>query len=295
MPNRLIVLDQNKLREDRAPEVVHALLNEPNTHFVLPDIAFIEMTKNPEHRERTLRASLRLLANYPNRVHVAMGLQDCFKFELFTLKSSANHLTFRAHSDNLRRLLRTLAGGDEGASDLQRLIDDPDNHYSILADQYFDDQANKKRLGVVIDALKSALPESTLKDLRAKRLGRTERVEIVYQRAPRLLAGLFKSMGVPEGKAWSFQKKKPMILREHYSMLLLAIDWIAAGGFESAAPKTITNDLIDHEYVITATCFDGLFTGETRMIDAYSDLCILLSRPSYPPATRNATKNRGQV
>lgn len=287
MPNRLIVLDQNKLREDRAPEVVHALQNEPNTHFVLPDIAFIEMTKNADHRERTLRGSLRLLAQYPNRVHVAKGLQDCFKSELFTLESSANRLTLREHRDNLRRLLRTVAGGDEGVSDLQRLIEDPDNHYSTLADQYFDDLANKNRLGGVIDALKKALPESTLKDLRAKRLNRTERVEIVYQRAPRLLAGLFKGRGVPEGKAWSFQKKKPMILREYYSMLLLAIDWISAGGFENAAPKTITNDLIDHEYVITATCFDGLITGEKRMIDAYNDLRNLLSRPSYPTAKPN--------
>lgn len=289
MPNQLIVLDQNKLREDRAPEVVHALQNEPNIHFVLPDIAFIEMTKNPDHREKTLRGSLRLLAQYPNRVHVAKGLQDCFKFELLTLESSANRLTLREHRDNLRRLLKAVAGGDEGASDLQRLVEDPDNHYSILADQYFNDLANKKRLGDIIDALKGALSESTLKDLRAKRLNRTERVEIVYQRAPRLLSGLFKGMGVPEGKAWSFQKKKPMILREYYSMLLLAIDWIASGGFESAAPKTITNDLVDHEYVITATCFHGLVTGETRMTDAYYDLRDLLSRPSYPPTTPNVT------
>lgn len=287
MPNRLIVLDQNKLREDRAPEVVYALQNEPNTHFVLPDIAFIEMTKNPDYREKTLRGSLRLLACYPNRAHVSKGLHDCYKFELSTLKSSADHLTMRYHRNNFRRLLKTLAGGSEGLSDLQRILEDPDNHYKILAGQYFDDLANKKRLGGIIEAFKKALDESTLKNLRAKRLSRSDRVEIVYQRAPRLIAGLFKSMSIPESKAWFFQKKKPMILREYYSMLLLAIDWISAGGFENAAPKTITNDMIDLEYVITATCFDGLFTGETRMIDAYNDLLNLLKRPPYPPSVPN--------
>lgn len=56
MPKRYSVLDQNKLRVHRAPEVVRLLEKSPDIHFVLPDVAFVEITKNPEHRAATVNA-----------------------------------------------------------------------------------------------------------------------------------------------------------------------------------------------------------------------------------------------
>jgi len=71
------------------------------------------------------------------------------------------------------------------------------------------------------------------------------------------------------------------LLREHYSMVWLGLDWIARKGFESASDKRIANDLVDHDYVLTATCCDGLLSGDTRVNVAYSDLLDVLDYGPY--------------
>jgi hypothetical protein len=60
------------------------LANEQETDFVLPDLAFLELIKNDMWKE-TLRGSLAILAEAPNRVHVAYSVNEALKHELDTL------------------------------------------------------------------------------------------------------------------------------------------------------------------------------------------------------------------
>lgn len=78
-------------------------------------------------------------------------------------------------------------------------------------------------------------------------------------------------------------KSKPMLLRYFYSKMWLCIDWIKNGGFESISEEKISNDLIDHEYIMTATCFHGIISAEKRVMEAYGDMIALLSKSIVRP------------
>jgi hypothetical protein len=225
-----------------------------------------------------------MLSEYPLRVHVSKGLQDCFNHEWITQASTAKSVMFREHRQSLRNLLRAVAGEVTGAGGLERILLDPDGHHKVLKGQYLDHAANKSRQESNISAVYEMLPAKVTKDLRAKRVSRADRVDIISKLAPLLLGKELYRKHVSVNKIWSFIKTKPMLLREYYSVVWLAIDWIGAGGIEGAAREKITNDLIDHEYVITATCFDGIVSGEGRVRDAYADFMMLLSKPVPHPS-----------
>ncbi len=281
MPNPLIVLDQNKLREDRSPELVHMLENEPETCFVLPDIAFIEMTKKSSSREETLMGSLRLLSRYPQRVRVARGVQDCLKVELATLIPTDRNLIHEEHTAHFVRLLQTVGGsGDNvGAEDLKRIVEDPNGVHAELAKFFFDHNANKARIRAVIDEMKEGLHKPVLKDLRASRLKREDWINIIHGLGNLFMKRFLLSRNAPLSAIQAFRECKPMMLREHYSTVWLGLDWIRAGGFDSVSPDKITNDTIDHDYVLTATYSDGLLSGDHRVNSAYDDLSAVLELP----------------
>ena len=281
MKNRLMILDQNKLREKAAPEVAEYLKNSPNVHFVLPEIAFIEMTKNENFREDTLRGSLRMLSGYPSRTHVSKSLAQCFEEEFKTLTPASKHMTLREHRKSLRSLLGAINGDDEGVEGLNRIISDTNGIHDSLSQYYLDHDENKKRLGETINEARETLGDGLVKDLRANRVSREQRLDLIYRKGNLNLARILYRRSIPENKALLFARKKPMLLRESYSVWWLALDWVSAGGFESAKPEKITNDLIDQEYAITATCFDGIISAEKRVVCAYEDLKVLLNRPVF--------------
>lgn len=173
MPKRYFVLDQNKLRAHRAPEVVCLLETSPETHFVLPDVAFVEMTKNPEQRAATLNASLKMLAPYRHRVHIARAIGESLLVELDQKRSITSQMMFREGTVFGRSILQSLKENINGM-ELSKIRNDPDDHHSDLAQDYFNHSLNKDRVAGLIDDMKSALSDRYQKDLRANRISRDD-------------------------------------------------------------------------------------------------------------------------
>ncbi len=78
MLKRYIVIDQNVMRK---PALEKELTENPEIRCVLPDLAFLEMTKTPEW-ESTLCGSLAILSRFPSRVHVCRSVNEALRTEL---------------------------------------------------------------------------------------------------------------------------------------------------------------------------------------------------------------------
>src|SRR4051812_4044031 len=70
-----VVIDNNVLRESTTIERLAAAHLAGGPAIALPEIAFFEMTKNPEHWERTIHNSLMAIAQHPDAVVLTAALK----------------------------------------------------------------------------------------------------------------------------------------------------------------------------------------------------------------------------
>lgn len=272
MQLRYLVVDQNFLRAD---ELRSQLVSDPSLCIVLPDLAFLEITKN-ERWELTLRLSLAVLAAYRQRVFVGRSVSESLRYELGHGKPVTGHMTHREATRYVREILASVESGTEGEG-IARIRSNPDNHLQELQRDYLDHGANKLHASKLVDATKLLAPSAFAKRVRGSRASREERLEFLAKQAPSILVGVLMDNGFSRERAISFARKKPMLLRYFYLKMWASIDWLEMGRLEGLGEKKVTNDLLDHEYVLTATFFDGVLSKERKVNDAYHDLMHLLS------------------
>ena len=273
MMKKFLVVDQNYLRCD---ELAERLESDRGLVIVFPDIALLEMLKSDKWKS-TMKGSLLILSRYPRRVHVSISIGVAIKREIREKRSSNGGLIDREVTKWFRELLNEVAADVEGEK--TKVIAD-----RILAIQQqvaideLDHVSNKLRLEKIMSTLEPpVLSKGTIKRLRSGKITEHERREIISTAAPFVLEIFFQQADFLENKKKSFLKQKPAILRYTYSRLWLCLSWIARGGFEAAKGTTITNDVIDQEYVITATFFDGILSKEKRVSEAFVDLSGILA------------------
>lgn len=273
MTKRYVIVDQNVLRK---PLLDNAIATQPDTHYVLPDLAFLEMTKGPEW-ESTLRGSLRLLAKFPRRVHVAHSVNDTLATELASLQPVTGHMLHPEATAFVRDLLNWVRSGIDGNA-IGRIRADPDNHRATLSMDHLDHPQNKIRLGELIEATKCFIPVELQKRMRGARVSESERLQVIYEIGVGLFPQLLAERGVATARARALMKRRPMLLRYLFVKAWYCVYWIEKGGFDSFPENEVTNEEIDQQYVLTASFFHGLLSEEKRVNDSYRDLCRLLER-----------------
>lgn len=267
---KFMVIDQNYLRDSHLEELL-ALTSD--FAFVLPDVALMEMCKSNLWKT-TMNRSLKILSGSPRKVHVSIGISEAFKFEVSNYQSVNGHLFNREITRAFRDLLNEVALNKDGerieAID-RRIVQVQEN----LRKDELNDNENKIRLKKMMDLLKLT-PES-LKDLRANRIAQQDKLSAIKEYAPLLLEEFFRQAGFPKNKARRFLNEKPMILRFMYSRIWLCLNWKEKGGLETVVSEKITNDYLDHDYILTATFFDGILSKDKRVNEAYRDISSLIS------------------
>jgi hypothetical protein len=168
---------------------------------------------------------------------------------------------------------------------LRRIVVDTDEHHTDIANDYYFHADNKERVsGLIAELKEQLLTAADVKALRAGRMGRDARLELIHTVIPnRLGSMLAEREGYSPGAVWSLLRQKPIVLRHQYYMLWLCMDWIRNGGYENADPQKISNDLIDRDYILTASSFHGLISGEGRVNEAHQDMMSLLAMPPRRP------------
>jgi hypothetical protein len=270
---RYLVIDQNVLRRGALGERLAA---EAQTSFVLPDMAFLEMTKSDKW-ESTLNGSLQSLANYPERIHVSRSVNEALGMELATFRSVEGKMLFAEATTFVRDVLHSVRTGIDGQS-IMRIRADPGQHRKLLAKNHFSHEENKIRLKELVDSTKYLLSEEIQKRMRRGKVADSERLQVIHDIAAFLLPKILSERGISNEKARVFMKKKPMVLRYFFSRAWYCVSWIQNGGFEGFPPERVTNDEVDQQYVLSATFFHGLLSFEPKVNDCYKDVLLLLSK-----------------
>lgn len=272
MRHQYLVADQNVLRSE---ELETQLSSNPMLCIVLPDASFIEMTKN-EQWELTLRLSLAVLSKYLQRVFVSRAVSESLNYELDHKRPVNGHMLFPEATRFVREILMAVANGTDGEG-IARIRSTPDSQLQRFKQDYFNHLKNKEQAMSFVDAAKSIATTEFTERARSRLLSREERLELMASRVPSVLTGVLSDYGFTREKAILFLRKKPLVLRYFYLKMWASIDWLEMDRLEGLGEKKVTNDFLDHEYIVTATFFNGVFSHEPRVKNAYQDMMHLIS------------------
>jgi hypothetical protein len=73
------------------------------------------------------------------------------------------------------------------------------------------------------------------------------------------------------------QLTNTFLFRIALCMYLLGKRWTSVGGAHQARPEGLRNDLIDVNFVVYATYFDGFLTADRKASEIYQETCWLLN------------------
>jgi hypothetical protein len=266
------VLDQNYLRSD---ELKQRIATDLNCHFIITDDALLEMCKSPEW-EKTLRGSLLALTVCPGRVHVSIAVDEAIRMEMGNWKSVSGRLLKKEFSAFLRNLLSDVQSGTS-RNCISLMASKMPSAQASMQQEKLNNTDNKSGVDSLLTSLREILPKPFVKGLRNNSLSHKEQLETMVNLAPHLMMPFFQEQGLSAEKVKSFLRQKPILLRHTYLRLWLCFDWLSKGGFEGLNEDKVTNDFIDHNYVIISTFFDGILSKETRVNAAYKDIKWMLA------------------
>jgi hypothetical protein len=273
MTKRFVVVDQNILRK---PILETLLFDDPDLRIILPDMAFLEMTKTAQW-ESTLKNSLATLAKYPRRVHICLSVNEALATELHALRPINARMMFPSASTFVRDLLHGFQSGQSSAA-FERIKQNPDRHLDVLIQQHLNHEENKERLSGLIESTATMLPDEAKKRLRSKKVSDEERLQILHEIGKMLLPDVLATRGIDRSSAVAFMKKRPMVLRYLFLKAWRVLRWLGDGGFDDRSPQAITNDELDDQYILAASFYDGLLSEERAANEAYRDIRRLIAR-----------------
>ena len=251
-------------------------MGESQTKFVLPDLGMFEMAKS-SNRELTIKLSLEILAQAPGRVFVARALSDCLHYELVQGKPVVGHLIDSEGTRFLRRLLVAVASGEKNDV-FDKVVNDSDGHLGGLRRDYLDHVDNKRRSIELVEETKRGMSAEFAKRIRGSKATFDEKLDFIREKAPSLLVGVLEDNKFSRNRAIQLMRKQPMLLRYFYVKLWACLCWEEQGRIEGLGPSKVSNDLIDHEYVLAATFFSGVLSDEPAVNEAYKAVTQLLAR-----------------
>jgi hypothetical protein len=267
----LYVLDQNYFRSD---ELTALIENDPKSKFVIPDVALLEMCKGDRWRE-TMAQSLSHLSVIPGRVFHSMSVGEGLNFELSTGKSVECHLLPENFRSFLRGAILDLAGQGSGRT-IELLRSKILSAQNEIRDEELNHERNREGLLRRVRIVEDALAGEPIRNLRAGRICREDKLSYVRKIAFDLCLEVLVRHGFSKNKAVMFLKMQPLTLRFFYLSVRHAVEWASKGGIDSMPPDRITNDLLDQDYLLIGSFFNRLLSKEKRVQEADVDLRELL-------------------
>lgn len=269
----LLVVDQNYFRSGELRTLV---ASDAHVRFVVPDVALLEMCKGPAWRE-TMQRSLDALSSVPSRVLHSISVGEAIATELETKRSIDGRLLPREFRDFTRGLLRDIAAGGTGKT-IDLIASRINNAQSSLNDQELNHSANQSSLVQRTDIIRSVLSAGILKQLRSGKITDADRLTFVTEVSRDLCASFLTGAGWSSNKVKLFLHSKPLLLRYIWLSVRHCVDWAQRGGIEGMLAERVTNDLLDQEYALIASFFDGLLSKEARVMNAYEELrqCVAI-------------------
>lgn len=268
----MYVLDQNYLR---SKELENLIITEPNSEFIIPDIALLEMCKGDKWKE-TMLMSLKLLSSCPERVYFSMSAGDGLNVELECETVNERILLPDDTSLFIRELLRNIAtnGSGEAINIMKRNIAGVKQE---IQNAELNHARNQSRMRRHVKLVESIMPREQLKALRNGRLSNEDRLNIIMNISLNICYQTLLNKGFSVETICRFMLKKPLILRFFYISVRHCIIWASRGGFFSMPADKVTNEILDQDYVLIGSFFDRLLSKEKKVQEADTDLRALIA------------------
>lgn len=268
------VVDQGWMR---GPELAQLIQDEPQSRFVVPDVAMVEMSKSG-YWEGTMRASLANFYPAVERTFMSLSVGEALRTELQTHQSIEPQLLPDEFTQLLRSLIRELAENRVGPS-MQQL---QDKFLDVFADLKANDLLEcdvKPRLAGLVQPWLRGIKESVVSLLR-----RTPRDDRFWRSLIQANAYVFgKKVAMEAGMngetAEAFLGARPAVLRYLYVFTRHSLWWAVKHGWDTVASAKAQNHFLDQDYVLIGTFFDELLTKDGDAREAYEDSKIILSTP----------------
>lgn len=267
----IYVIDQNYFRK---PELISQLESNTDLNIAIPDTALIEMCKSPEW-ESTLRNSLLPLAPYSERCMCLVNIGDPLQFEIVNHRANDVSLIDEEFGSMLRLLMREIESSETGPAFSLFRREVPSVMEEIKNGQ-LNHISNLKSLSGTVRLLLESLGGPIKKALRAQPADRDLTIELVKLNMPRLMEAYLNSISFPYESRDAYIQKKSFAYRFVALRFWLSVNWIRKGGLESLPETKATNCLLDLEYVLMASYFDGFLSEDRLANEAYTDLNAIL-------------------
>ena len=274
MVREIYVVDQNVMRRTELTDFMTA---HPFAKFVIPDTGLLEMVKS-EQWEETFRRSFKVFVPVVTRCFMSMSVKEARDLEL-KRRASVEGLLFPADFTKLLRgaILESQSGSGPNMSQLRAQMTE------IRRDIQQEDlnaQANRIELRRLVDELRSKLTKEEVKACRQEGIvGRLARVGIAHGVGDAVYMAHMKNIGVPDQVSRRLWKAKSMTRRWCYLLVHHALQWLGDGGLDTATDKVVLNDVLDQDYVLMGSFFDGVLSLETDVQCASQDLNAMLTIP----------------
>ena len=268
------VVDQGWMR---SPDLSSIIASEPQSRFVIPDVAMVEMSKSGNW-EGTMRPSLKNLYPAVSRTFMSLSVGEGLQIELKQRRSIERDLLPRDFTDFLRGLISELAENREGPT-FKRMRAD---FNAVLADLLKNDLLEsdaKPRLTGLVQPWISGLKPETLSILRRQPEDRRFRQCLAQSNAAIFSQKIAKENGMSDEEADAYLSSQPLLLRYVYAFTRHALRWAIHSGWSNVEAGKAMNHFLDQDYVLIGSFFDELLTKDGEARQAYEDLKIMLSTP----------------
>jgi hypothetical protein len=262
------VIDANALRHPT--HLIDFFTAHPKNTAVITDFCCMECYKGDPLV--AIRRSVAILAQYSDQVVVLKGTQD---IAVLTGQRLTNR-TDLVDWDQSSGFALFCAAVDRARTGEKELVSQIKSHGAVANDYLEQLRSQASSLATSIRKIGDELPPQTVKRLRSKTPLTVDDIRGVMTGVTVLARTIFESHPEFAGEALESNPSSSFVFRFSLACYLLTVSWIASGGVESAPPARLANDVVDMNYVATATYFDGIVSDDRKLNEICAACCLFL-------------------
>jgi len=262
---KFLVLDQNVLQRKKGP--LPPLLAHGSLKFVLIDTALVELVK-PENWRATLRSGFRLVSKISHRCYMSTSVDEAVKWEMRQAKPARGMLLSRSFTEMLRTTIKQ--------SQAPQLPVDIETRIAAVRDELKEHDLNaeaaKAEVLKWVQFLRTNLSTADQAVCKAPEVGRGARAVIAHRMGRPAYYAYAQKWGLSYSQAAKLRRQNCLTWRWISLRIHHALQWLGDGGIEGANPDTVLRDVLDQDYVLLGSSFDGVLSNEVGVNNAFEDL-----------------------
>jgi hypothetical protein len=264
------IVDSNFLQRN---ELRVFLSESPSNFAVLTDYVSMEAYKGDTLT--SIYRSMEILAEYPSQVIILHGTQHACSLAGDGL-SFPTRMIDDDQTKGFAEYCHMLRLAQRGNTSLQRQLLEHGREANAHMDRMLQDAGT---LSGAFDDIATTYTPAELRQLRKTNVPYPESlVEKTVTHVMMVAAILLREHPAVTNFPQAHEAPDRFVFRIALCGLLLALRWIAVGGAANVRAERLRNDVVDMNFAVFATYFDGILTADQKLASLYYETNIWLTR-----------------